>query len=56
MPRAYHPFADLLSDADVVELVSNVETVIGKCVDVMPTHEAFIAQHCAAAPAMAKPA
>lgn len=31
-----------------MEFLNDIERVIGKCVDVMPTHAEFIAQHCAA--------
>ena len=47
-PKAYHPFADLRPEHEVREFLGNVETVIGKCVQVMPTQAEFIAAHCAA--------
>ncbi|MEQ1594383.1 MAG: tryptophan halogenase family protein [Casimicrobium sp.] len=46
--KGYAPFVDFRSKADVIDFVSNVESVIRKCVDVMPTHAEFIAEHCAA--------
>ena len=30
----------------VLDFLKSIETVIGKCVEVMPTHAAYIAQHC----------
>jgi len=47
-PDGYHPYVDLLSDADLKAFLGNIESVIQKCVDVMPLHEAYIGQHCAA--------
>ena len=49
-PRAYHPLTDLLGEAEIARYLDEVAGVIGSCVDVMPTHEQFIADHCAAAP------
>jgi tryptophan halogenase len=46
--RGYHPFADLRPEAEVEAYVRNVAEVIAKCVKVMPTQAAFIAEHCAA--------
>ncbi len=46
-PKAYHPFADLRSAAEVAAYVGNVEHVIAKCVNAMPGHAEFIATHCA---------
>jgi hypothetical protein len=31
----------------VAEFLGNVETVVQKCVDYMPTHAEFIRQYCA---------
>ena len=45
-PRGYHPLVDLLSDEEVNAYLASVQGVIRKCVDVMPTHSDFIAQHC----------
>jgi tryptophan halogenase len=45
---AYHPLVDAQSEADIHEYLESVRGVIAKCVDVMPDHAAFIAQHCAA--------
>ena len=46
-PQGYHPHVDLLPQAEIKEFLGNIESVIQKCVDVMPTHEEYIAQHCA---------
>ena len=47
-PRGYHPFADLQPKEVVAEFLHDIEHVIGKCVDVMPSHADFIAANCAA--------
>jgi tryptophan halogenase len=49
-PRGYHPFADLRPAAEVDAFLENVEGVIAKCVQVMPTQAEFIAAHCSAKP------
>jgi tryptophan 7-halogenase len=51
VPQGYHPFADLRPEAEVQAYVANVAQVIAKCVNVMPTQAAFIAEHCAASAA-----
>ena len=48
MPKAYHPFADRLSDAELVRYLEDLKSVIAKCVNVMPTHAQFVAAQCAA--------
>jgi len=48
VPRGYDPLADIKSDAQVAQYLGNIETVIRKCVGVMPTHAEFIAKTCAA--------
>ena len=50
MPRGHHPLAGLPSEAEVAAHLHNVEQVIARCVQRMPTHAEFIAQHCAASP------
>ena len=49
-PAAYHPLTDLLSEQEIAAYLGEVAGVIGACVDVMPNHAKFIADHCAAAP------
>ena len=49
-PRGYHPFADLRPESEVAAYLSNVEQVIAKCVNLMPTQAEFIASNCAAGP------
>jgi tryptophan 7-halogenase len=51
VPQGWHPFADLRPEAEVEAYVANVAQVIAKCVNVMPTQAAFIAEHCAASQA-----
>jgi tryptophan halogenase len=48
-PAAYHPLTDLRSEAEIAAYLDEVEGVIKACVDVMPSHAKFIADHCAAA-------
>ncbi|MFL6657003.1 MAG: tryptophan halogenase family protein [Massilia sp.] len=49
IPRAYHPFADLRPEAEVAAYLQNVEQVIARCVQAMPTQADFIAATCKAA-------
>ena len=52
-PASYHPLTDLLSEEEIAHYLDEVAGVIGACVDVMPTHARFIADHCAAGPVAA---
>ncbi|NOT64663.1 MAG: tryptophan 7-halogenase [Methylotenera sp.] len=47
-PSDFPPLADNLSDQELTEFLNEIEIVIKKCIAVMPTHEEFIAKHCAA--------
>jgi len=47
-PAGYNPLVDLYPEAEIHEFLEGIRGVIGKCVDVMPAHAAFIAEHCAA--------
>jgi tryptophan halogenase len=47
-PESYHPLTDLLDEQEIQSYLEEVESVIGACVEVMPSHAAFIAEHCAA--------
>jgi tryptophan 7-halogenase len=47
-PQSYHPLTDLLSEGEIQNYLDEVEGVIKACVEVMPSHGAYIAQHCAA--------
>jgi tryptophan 7-halogenase len=49
LPRAYHPLVDVLSEQELVQRLDTIQTVISRCVDVMPTHAEFIAKNCRAA-------
>ena len=46
-PAGYHPLVDVYPEEKIAGFLGNVRDVIGKCVEAMPTHEAFIARHCA---------
>jgi tryptophan halogenase len=48
LPRAWHPAVDQLGDAELKQLMDDVQRVIAACVDAMPTHQQFIARCCAA--------
>lgn len=46
-PQQHHPLVDLQSEDNIHDYLESVRAVIAKCVDVMPDHKDFIAQHCA---------
>jgi len=48
MPEADHPLASLQPDDSIADYLESVRGVIAKCVEVMPDHAAYVAQHCAA--------
>jgi tryptophan halogenase len=43
----YHPLADAQSEQDIAEYLDGIRGVIAKCVDVMPSHDEYIASTCA---------
>jgi tryptophan halogenase len=47
-PRAYHPLVDQVAAEDIYRFLDGVEQTIERCVDAMPTHQAFIDRYCAA--------
>lgn len=48
IPRSYDPQVDLQSDAEASRYLTNIATVIGKCVALMPTHAEYVAKSCPA--------
>ena len=50
MPRAYHPLVDTLSMDEIREMVAGTRRVLERSVEVMPTHNEFIARFCKAKP------
>ncbi|KQV49321.1 tryptophan halogenase [Pelomonas sp. Root1217] len=47
--QGYHPLADLIDEAETDAYLKSVRDVIANCVEVMPSHEEFIAKNCRAA-------
>jgi tryptophan halogenase len=48
-PERWHPVVDLLDDKELEQLVEGTRALLQRAAGVMPTHEEFIAKHCAAA-------
>ena len=48
-PRGYDPMVRIKSDVQINQFLSNIRLVIGKCVDVMPSHGEYVAKTCPAA-------
>jgi tryptophan halogenase len=46
IPQGYDPLVDVRSEAQIAQYLGNIENVIGKCVDVMPSHADFVAKYC----------
>ncbi len=51
VPKGYDPVVDALPEAKIAEFLANVRSTIARCVDVMPTHAQYVADHCAIDPA-----
>jgi len=49
-PKGYHPLVDAKPAELIERMVADVKRVMHGVVDLMPTHEAFIAQNCKAEP------
>ena len=47
-PQRHHPLAALQDEQATVDYLESVRDVIAKCVEVMPDHAQYIAEHCAA--------
>jgi tryptophan 7-halogenase len=50
MPQGYHPLVDALSQDKITSFLDNVRSTIKRCVEVMPTHAAYVAEQCAIDP------
>jgi tryptophan halogenase len=48
IPRGYDPLVDIKSEPQIEQFLGNVERVIRKCVDLMPTHADYVAKTCPA--------
>jgi tryptophan halogenase len=48
MPKSYNAMVDVVPEADALRHLETVHGVVANCARVMPTHEDFIARHCAA--------
>jgi len=46
-PQSYHPLADVQDEAAIAEYMAGIAQVIGKCVDVMPSHADYVKHVCA---------
>jgi len=49
-PQGYHPLVDAKSEELIEKMVNNVKEVMHGVVNLMPTHEEFIAKNCKAPP------
>ncbi len=54
VPKGYDPVVDSLSETKIEDFLSNVRHTIARCVDVIPTHAQYIADHCAIDPKLIK--
>ena len=46
VPEEYHPFADTMRDAEVVQMLARVKGNIARLVGAQPPHAEYLAQHC----------
>jgi len=46
VPRGYDPMVDIRSQSQIVQYLGNIESVIRKCVAVMPKHADFVEKYC----------
>jgi tryptophan halogenase len=48
MPKSYDPLVAIKSDSQIEQFLSNIAATINRCVDVMPTHDEYVAKYCPA--------
>ncbi len=48
VPQSYNPLVDMVSEEGIAEYMDGIRSVIANCIDVMPDHAQYIANHCAA--------
>ncbi|MCC4293630.1 tryptophan halogenase family protein [Brevundimonas aurantiaca] len=48
IPAGYDPLVDVTPEAEIERFLNDVETVIGKCVAVIPSHADYVARVCSA--------
>jgi tryptophan halogenase len=46
VPKGYHPLVDTLTESRVQEFLAGVKQTIAHCVQAMPAHEQYVAEHC----------
>jgi tryptophan halogenase len=49
-PRGYDPLAERLAAPAAQKALDEIRSVVARCAATMPSHQDFIAQHCAAPP------
>jgi tryptophan 7-halogenase len=49
VPSGYHPLVDTLGKDKVREFLAGVKQTIARCVEAMPAHERYVAEHCRSA-------
>ena len=50
IPERYDPLADTVADRDIRDMVGRMSDAFQQAARAMPTHEAYIARHCAGSP------
>jgi tryptophan halogenase len=50
LPRSYDPLVAIKSDPQIEQFLGNIAATIGRCVEVMPTHDEYLAKYCPADP------
>jgi tryptophan halogenase len=48
LPRSHDPLVAIKSDPEIDRFLGNIAATIGRCVDVMPTHDEFLGKYCPA--------
>jgi tryptophan halogenase len=48
LPRSHDPLVGIKSDPQIEQFLGNIAATIGRCVDVMPSHEEYLAKYCPA--------
>ena len=50
VPRSHDPLVAIKSDAQIEQFLGNIASTIGRCVEVMPAHDEYVAKYCPAEP------